>query len=184
MSVDPIDVTVREAATRFGRELRIAAMGLPQRELARRAGISQPHLSRILRGLALPDLELMVRLVHAVGHRFSFKMYPTSRIRLRDWGQLELAEAIRSAASPPWRIRLEVPVGASPDLRAADVVMEQPREVNLIEKNAGSSTSRLSTARRSSSAQRWSRSWGGASTSSSPSRTPLVRDVPSLPTRR
>jgi transcriptional regulator with XRE-family HTH domain len=137
MSVDPIDVTVREAATRFGRELRIAAMGLPQRELARRAGISQPHLSRILRGLALPDLELMVRLVHAVGHRLSFKMYPTRGVHLRDSGQLELAEAIRSAASPPWRIRLEVPVGASPDLRAADVVMEQPREVNLIEIERG-----------------------------------------------
>jgi transcriptional regulator with XRE-family HTH domain len=134
---DPIDVMVRETAIRFGRELRIAAMGLSQREVARRAGISQPHLSRIFRGLAMPDLELSVRLTHAVGHRFWFKLYPAVGVRLRDSGQLGLAEIITSAANMKWRFRMEVPVGPPGDLRAADLVMDQESEVNLIEIERG-----------------------------------------------
>ena len=106
---DPIDVVSREMTIRFGRDLRLAALGMPQREQARRAGISQPHLSRILRGLATPDLGEMVRLADAVGHRFWFKLIPADGVRLRDSGQLRIADQIRAAASPAWRFRLEVP---------------------------------------------------------------------------
>ena len=125
---DPIDVIVRETAIRFGRELRIAAMGLSQREVARRAGISQSHLSRVIRGLVVPDLELCVRLTNAVGHRFWFKLYPVPGDRLRDSRQLRLAEVVESAASPKWRFQMEVPVGPPGDLRAADLVMDQDAE--------------------------------------------------------
>lgn len=124
-------------AIRLGRELRLAAAGMPQREFARRAGISQAHLSRILRGLARPNLELIVRLAHAAGHRFWFKLMPGGGIRLRDSGQLEIADIIRIAANPAWRFRMEVPVGPSMDLRAADVVMDLDAEANLIEIERG-----------------------------------------------
>jgi transcriptional regulator with XRE-family HTH domain len=134
---DPIDVVVRELAIRFGRELRLAAMGLPQREIARRAGISQAYLSRIMRGLAMPDLALMTRLSHAAGHRFWFKLFPTTGVTLRDSGQLDLAEIVRAAAAPIWRIRLEVAVAGAPDLRAADMVLDGEHEVDLLEIERG-----------------------------------------------
>jgi transcriptional regulator with XRE-family HTH domain len=134
---DPIDVVSREMAIRCGRELRLASLGMPQRELARRAGISQAHLSRVLRGVAFPDLGEMVRLVDVAGHRFWFKLMPAHAVGLRDSGQLGLAELIRAPASPAWRFRLEVPVGPGTDLRAADLVMDQPADVNLIEIERG-----------------------------------------------
>ena len=134
---DPVDVIAREAAIRFGRELRLAALGLPQRELARRAGISQSHVSRIMRGVSQPDLELISRLVHAAGHRFWFKLMPGDGIRLRDSGQLEVAETIRTVASPTRRFRLEVPIGSSGDLRAADLVADGIGETTMFEIERG-----------------------------------------------
>jgi transcriptional regulator with XRE-family HTH domain len=96
---DPIDVVVRELAIRFGRELRLAAMGLPQREIARRAGISQAYLSRIMRGLAMPDLALMTRLSHAAGHRFWFKLFPTTG----DTFAILVSSTLQRSSAPPLR---------------------------------------------------------------------------------
>lgn len=118
---------------RFGHELRIAAMGMPQRQISARAGISQSQVCRIMRGQVIADLEQMVRLTHAVGHRVSLKLYPGEGIRLRDSGQLELAEAVRSEAHRSWKINLEVPVAMPPDRRAADMILEQPAELNMLE---------------------------------------------------
>ena len=53
-------------------------------------------------------------------------------MRLRDSGQLALAQTIAAAAHPSWRARLEVPV-APGDPRAADLVLTGPTEIIHIE---------------------------------------------------
>lgn len=131
------DEAVRQAVRHFGRELRIAAEGLPQREIARRAGLSQSTVSRIMGGRLVPSVDLMVRLAVAVGHRFTFKLYPQDGVGLRDSGQMSLAEVVRSEAHAIWHIQLEVPIAAWPDRRAGDMLLEQPRESDLIEIERG-----------------------------------------------
>lgn len=124
---------------RFGREVRDArrAAGLTQSRLASRVGISQPMISRIERGACVPDLRAMARLARGLGHDLSVRLYPADGIRLRDSGQLELADVIRAAAHASWRVRLEVPVARPPDRRAADMVLDSTVEVVLIEIERG-----------------------------------------------
>ena|SRR5438105_321880 len=119
----------------FGRELRIArrVSGLSQAQLADRCGISQVSASRIERGVLVPDIVMARRLAAAVGYRLVIRLVPGAGLRLRDTGQLEIAEAIRHEAHPSWRIQLEVPIGMPPDRRAADVVLDLGAEVALVE---------------------------------------------------
>ena len=58
----------------------------------------------------------------ACGHELGWRLYPVATVRLRDSGQMELAQAIVSAAHPGWRTRLEVPIGPG-DARAADLLL-------------------------------------------------------------
>lgn len=130
-SADPIQ--------RFGQELRDArrAAGLTQDQLALRAGISQPMISRIERGSCAADLRAMTRLARGVGQQLSVRLYPADGIRLRDSGQLSLAEVIRAAAHSSWRVSLEVPVAPPPDRRAADMVLADATDVLLVEIERG-----------------------------------------------
>jgi hypothetical protein len=95
--------------------------------------VSQAFVSQVERGLKQPSIRVLHRLTFAVGHDLSVRLYPGGGIRLRDSGQMQVAEAIRAALSPTWRVRLEVPVGAPPDRRAADMVLDAPEEVVQIE---------------------------------------------------
>jgi len=52
------------------RQVRLAA-GLSQRELARRAGTSQPAIARYERGVAVPSWETLQRLAGACGRRLT-----------------------------------------------------------------------------------------------------------------
>jgi transcriptional regulator with XRE-family HTH domain len=115
-----------ELATRFSRELvsARAVAGLTQGQVARRAGVSQALVSQAEHGRTLPSLRVMHRLVAATGHDLSLRLFPADGVRLRDSGQLSMAEQIRGIAHPSWRVRLEVPVGAPPDRRAADMVLD------------------------------------------------------------
>lgn len=124
-----------EVVERFGREVRDArrAAGLTQSQLARRAGISQPVISRIERGISAPDLRSMARVARGVGHNLSVRIFPGDGIRLRDSGQLSVAEMIRAEAHRSWRVSLELPVAAPPDRRAADMVLDSHAEVILVE---------------------------------------------------
>jgi hypothetical protein len=89
----------------FLKEARRAA-GLSQRELARRAGVAQPVLSRIERGHASPRFETLDRLLRACGRglelverpglgvdrtliRARLRLSPGQRARLaaREWGR-------------------------------------------------------------------------------------------------
>ncbi|MEO8638634.1 MAG: helix-turn-helix transcriptional regulator [Chloroflexota bacterium] len=124
----------RYLATAFGRELRIARLtaGLSQARLASLAGTSQTEVSKAERGLLDVSLEARCRLAAACGHELGWRLYPVATVRLRDSGQMALAQVIVGAAHPNWRPRLEVPV-ATGDPRAADLLLTAPTEIVHIE---------------------------------------------------
>jgi transcriptional regulator with XRE-family HTH domain len=121
-------------AVAFGRELRIARMahGLTQRQLARLAGVSQAEVSKAERATVDISLEARCRLAAACGHELGWRLYPVATVRLRDSGQLALAQRIVETTHPSWRPRLEVPV-APGDPRAADLLLTGPTEIVHIE---------------------------------------------------
>ena len=124
----------RYLAVVFGRELRIARMtaGLSQARLATLAGASQAEVSKAERGLLDVSLEARCRLAAACGHELGWRLYPVATVRLRDSGQMALAQTITAAAHPSWQVRLEVPIAAG-DARAADLLVIRPGEVLHIE---------------------------------------------------
>jgi|SRR5438105_2075551 len=126
---------VSRIAREFAEEFRVAAStsGLTQRQIAVRAHVDQSLVSRIQRGLVVPTLEMAERLSLAVGHRLSIKVLPGPGPRLRDTGQMQLAEAIQAQAHPKWKVLLEVPAAPPPDLRAADLVLTQAEHAIHIE---------------------------------------------------
>jgi len=93
----------------IGRELRIArlAVGLTQRAVGKRAGLSQSAISQIERATRGFAIGAYSRAVAAVGHELSVRVFPKSSVSLRDRGQLELAQRIVAAVSPSWECRLE-----------------------------------------------------------------------------
>ena len=124
----------QQLASLFGRELRIARMtaGLTQVQVARLAGVSQTQVSRAERGVLNLSLDARCRLSAACGHELRWRLYPVATVRLRDSGQLAMAQAIVGAAHPNWKAHLEVPVGPG-DRRAADLLLIGPDEVIHIE---------------------------------------------------
>ena len=106
--------------------------GLSQARLASLAGASQTEVSKAERGLLDISLEARCRLAAACGHELGWRLYPVATVRLRDSGQMAMAQAIVGGAHPSWRSRLEVPVAAG-DPRAADLVLTGPAEVIHIE---------------------------------------------------
>ncbi len=124
----------RRLARRFGRELRIARVnaGLTQRALAGLARVSQQEVSRAETGAVSVGLEVRCRLSASAGHELGWSLFPTTGVRLRDSGQLQLAQAIASSVAAPWSATLEV--GVSPgDRRAADILLTHPREIVEVE---------------------------------------------------
>jgi transcriptional regulator with XRE-family HTH domain len=106
--------------------------GLTQADLARLAGVSQQLASWAELGRGDISLEGRCRLAAACGHELGWRLYPISTVRLRDSGQLALAQLIVGGAHPSWRPRLEVPV-APGDARAADLILTGPTEIIHIE---------------------------------------------------
>lgn len=117
----------RFLAARFGTELRIARVtaGLTQSALARLAQVSQQEVSKAERGATDVSLDVRCRLAAVTGHELGWRLYPVATVRLRDSGQLSVAQAIVDAAHPSWKAELEVPV-ARGDARAADLVLRGP----------------------------------------------------------
>ena len=124
----------RYLAATFGRELRLARLtsGLSQARLAALARVSQREVSNAERAVGDISLEARCRLSAACGHELGWRLYPVSTVRLRDSGQLALAQAIVRAAHPRWTPRLEVPV-APGDPRAADLVLAGATEILHVE---------------------------------------------------
>ena len=106
--------------------------GLTQVQLGRRAGISQAQLTRAERGRSDISMETRCRLAAACGHELGWRLYPVATVRLRDSGQMALAQVITAAADPTWQARLEVPI-TSGDARAADLVLTGTSAVIHIE---------------------------------------------------
>jgi transcriptional regulator with XRE-family HTH domain len=102
----------RYLSSAFGRELRIARMtaGLTQLEMGKVARISQQQVSLVERGIGDLSLVRRCRLAAACGHELGWRLHPVATVRLRDSGQLALAQAITAEAHPGWRARLEVPI--------------------------------------------------------------------------
>lgn len=133
----PVDVghaRARHLSALFGRELRLARMtaGLTQARVAQLAGLSQTEVGRAERGIGDHSLNARCRLAAACGHELGWRLYPVATVRLRDSGQLLLAQTITQAAHPSWRAQLEVPV-APGEARAADLLLEGKREIVQIE---------------------------------------------------
>jgi len=124
-----------DMVSRFARELVAAraTAGLTQQQVARRARVSQAFVSQTERAQKVPSLKVMHRLAAATGHDLSIRLFPADGVRLRDSGQLRIAEMIRRAVHPAGRVRLEVPVAAPPDRRAADMVLETSEEIVDVE---------------------------------------------------
>jgi transcriptional regulator with XRE-family HTH domain len=122
-------------AARFARELVAAraSAGLTQEQVARRARVSQTFVSQAERAQKVPSLKVMHRLAAATGHDLFIRFFPADGVRLRDSGQLRVAEVISRAVHPAARVRLEVPVAAPPDRRAADMVLQTLEEIVDVE---------------------------------------------------
>jgi transcriptional regulator with XRE-family HTH domain len=124
----------RELAVRFGRELRIARVtaGLTQSRLATLTGLTQQHVSLAELGDPNVSLDARCRLAAGCGHELGWRLYPTQTVRLRDSGQLHLAQTIIQALHAAWSHRLEVPISPG-DPRAADLVITREDELVQIE---------------------------------------------------
>lgn len=124
----------RWLALRFGQELRIARVtaGLSQAQLAQRAGVTQTVVSRAERGLEEASLRVRCRLAAAAGHELGWRLYPVASVRLRDSGQLAIAQVITREAHRSLTPILEAPIGPA-DARAADLLLTGPAEILHIE---------------------------------------------------
>lgn len=124
-----------DVAARLARELVAAraVAGLTQRQVARRARVSQALVSQVEHGKTAPSLGVMHQLAAATGHDLAIRLFPGDGIRLRDSGQLRVAEMLRAVAHPTWRVQLEVPVATGRDRRAIDVVLDAPGALVAIE---------------------------------------------------
>jgi transcriptional regulator with XRE-family HTH domain len=107
-------------------------VGLTQLEMAKLAGISQQQASLVERGIGDVSLVARCRLAAACGHELGWRLYPVATVRLRDSGQMALAQVITAAAHPSRQARLEVPI-APGDARAADLVLTNANEIIHIE---------------------------------------------------
>lgn len=82
-------------AAKLLREARLAA-GFTQRELARRSGVSQPHVSAYETGKRQPTVPTMARLIDATGHGLVLGLRPRTAGR-----PMSLAEvAVKIAVDP------------------------------------------------------------------------------------
>ena len=122
-------------AAELSRELAIACAvaGITQRELAERIGISQSSVGRLLTGASTLHLDTADVIARACGYRLVLKIVPGDGLKLRDSGQLTVAQTIQQNAHARFEIRMEIPVGIPPDRRAIDLLLIHPDEIIAIE---------------------------------------------------
>jgi transcriptional regulator with XRE-family HTH domain len=116
---------LRAHMQRIGREASIArlSLGWTQATVARRAAVSQASVSRLEAGGTGLTIRVVNAVLTALGLNFSLQVYPGDGVNLRDSGQLDQAEQIRSIAHHEWRISFEEPIGDG-SRRAADILMQ------------------------------------------------------------
>lgn len=109
----------------LGLELRLARVsaGLSLSEVGRAVGLSQSQAGRIERAKH-PSVSVMqlARIASVVGLDVSVRTYPNGS-PFRDKAHLALIQRFRGRLSPNLRVRTEVPLPISGDLRAWDLVV-------------------------------------------------------------
>jgi transcriptional regulator with XRE-family HTH domain len=106
-------------------------MALSQRELARRAGVATSTVIRIEAGDAGLQLDTAVAVGAAAGVAVVLRAFPGPTPKLRDSGQLGIAQQLVAIAHPGLRPRLEVPAGEFG--RSADLLFLGIEEILHIE---------------------------------------------------
>jgi transcriptional regulator with XRE-family HTH domain len=103
--------------------------GVSQAHVARASGLRQSRVSRTERSEdPMPRLDELARHATALGLKLSVKLYPDGAA-VRDAPQLRLVSRLRAVVSTAYRSRTEVPVAASGDLRAWDMVLDGPATI-------------------------------------------------------
>jgi transcriptional regulator with XRE-family HTH domain len=120
-------------AKRAGAEVRLARRlaGMSQRDLAARSRVALSTLSRVERGDAAVRLTTLCAIGGAAGLDIVVQAYPGATPRLRDTGQLIVAQGLAQQAHSSWRPALEVPAGDHG--RSADLVLFGPTEILHVE---------------------------------------------------
>jgi transcriptional regulator with XRE-family HTH domain len=105
-----------------------AELGLRVEQVAERAQVAPSTVLRVIGGDAGVHLDTLCAVARAVGLNLGVKAYPGLQPRLRDTGQLRMAETLIRQAHRSWRPSLELVVG-DPYGRAADLVFFGPDEI-------------------------------------------------------
>ena len=108
-----------------------ARAGLTIREIARRAGVAPSTVRRTDAGATGIAVGTLVAVLSAAGLDLVLQAYPSSGFQLRDARHLEIAEAIRSLASPTLRTRAEMAAGEHG--QSADLVLTGPNQLIHLE---------------------------------------------------
>ena len=122
---------------RMGAELRTARakLRMSDREVARRAGVSRSTVARLEHGDPAMRVDTLTAVMAAAGLDLVLQAYEGATLSLRDTGQMDIAEVIRSAAGDSWRPVTEVAAG--PYGRSADLVLYSAEEVIHVEIERG-----------------------------------------------
>jgi len=114
---------LRQQQYRLGHDAKSVrlARGWTQAHVGRRAGTSQASVARLEAGNIRLSVRIVARIFAALGMDLSLKAYPGTEVRLRDSGQLALADALRLQAHPGWRVIFEAPT-ADDGRQAADML--------------------------------------------------------------
>ncbi len=103
--------------------------GASQAAIARAAGVSPSHLSRIEGGLVEPSLESLVAVARALGGDLSLRFRPGTGPNVRDHLQATMVRDLLRVLHPRWRRLLEVPV-YRPVVGSIDLVLiDEPQGV-------------------------------------------------------
>jgi hypothetical protein len=104
---------------------------MTRRHASARAGLARSTWERIERGSPATTIAALAAATDAVGLDLVFQTFPGREPRLRDAGQLAIAQWIRGIAHDSWRTTLEQPAGDHGE--SVDLVLWGATEIIAIE---------------------------------------------------
>jgi DNA-binding XRE family transcriptional regulator len=122
----------REMAQRIGEEVMLSrvGLGLSNRAAARLAGVAPHTQEKVEAGDPTVQIDTACRVAAGVGLRTWGRTFPASEPSLRDTGQLETADWLKSIAHNSYASAVELALG---NLRSADLVLLGPTEIIDVE---------------------------------------------------